>query len=135
MTTRRHAIATTVALVTTAGTWAQSYPSRPVKLMVGSAPGGAIDGVARTLAKSLTEKLGQSFIVENVGGDLGRRAIDEVSKAPPDGYTLLVGGAEIMGAKGRRDLEPVVQLVSVPYALVTGNSHARNDNVIPKNCG
>lgn len=122
MTTRRHAIATTVGLVAAPGTWAQGFPNKPVRLVVGFAPGGAIDGVARTLATSLTEKLGQTFIVENKGGSVGRLAIDEVRKAPPDGYTLLVAGAEVMGAQGRRDLEPVAQLVSVPHMLVASPS-------------
>ena len=74
-------------LVSTA--WAQSYPSRPVRVIVPFPPGGAPDLVGRTLAHGLQERLGQSFVVENRTGAGGNIAAEAVAKSAPDGYTLL----------------------------------------------
>lgn len=67
------------------------YPSRPVKFVVPYPPGGASDVTARILAEKLTEAYGQSFFIENRPGANGIIALDAVSKAPPDGYTILMG--------------------------------------------
>jgi tripartite-type tricarboxylate transporter receptor subunit TctC len=74
---------------------AQSYPNRPVRLLVGFAPGGAVDIAARVIANQLTASLGQSVIVENRAGATGNLAADFVAKAPPDGYTLLIANTTI----------------------------------------
>jgi tripartite-type tricarboxylate transporter receptor subunit TctC len=70
---------------------AQDYPSRPVKILVPYGPGGATDIVARVIAEQLRQSLGQSFIVENKPGAFGIIAIQELAKAAPDGYTLMIG--------------------------------------------
>jgi tripartite-type tricarboxylate transporter receptor subunit TctC len=70
--------------------WAQAYPTRPVRLVVGFAAAGASDVVARLLAQQLSERLGQSFIVENRTGAGTNIATEAVVRATPDGYTLLV---------------------------------------------
>jgi|SRR6516225_9998998 len=66
---------------------AQTYPSRPVRLIVGAVPGSAPDVIARLIAQSLAERLGQSFVVENRSGASGNLATEAVARAVPDGYT------------------------------------------------
>jgi tripartite-type tricarboxylate transporter receptor subunit TctC len=73
--------------------WAQTYPTRPVRMIVGFAAGQAIDILARLVAQWLSERLGQQFIVENRPGAGGNLGTEVVVRAPPDGYTLLVIGA------------------------------------------
>src|SRR6476620_10238171 len=71
---------------------AQAYPTRPVKLVVGSAAGGPLDIVGRLTGQWLSERLGQQFIVENRPGAGSNIAAEAVVRAMPDGYTLLVAG-------------------------------------------
>lgn len=86
--------ATMLALPALSGaTQAQSYPARPVRLIVGYAPGGATDITARLLAQRLSERLGQQFIVENRPGATTNIATEQVVRAPADGYTLLMATA------------------------------------------
>src|SRR5262245_53736387 len=73
--------------------WAQSYPARPVRIIVGSAAGGTTDIVARLMGQWLSERLGQSVIIENKTGAGGNIATEVIVRAPPDGYTLLVAGS------------------------------------------
>src|SRR5262245_43250565 len=72
--------------------WAQAYPSQPVRLVVGFAPGGPTDISARLIGQWLSERLGQAFVVENRPGGGSNVATEAVVRAPADGYTLLVGG-------------------------------------------
>lgn len=71
------------------GAQAQSWPARPVKLIVPYAPGGATDAVARPWADKLSQAFGQQFVVENRGGASGAIGVEAAAKSPPDGYTLL----------------------------------------------
>ena len=70
--------------------WAQTYPTRPVRLIVGYAPGGSSDLFARLIGQCLSERLGQPFIIENLPGAGGNIATEAVVRSPPDGYTLLM---------------------------------------------
>ena len=108
--------------------WAQTYPVKPVRILVGFSAGGGTDVTARVLAQKLGEYLGQSVVVENRPGSGGMIATEAVSKAAPDGYTLLLFAAAdvvqpAMRAKLNYDLErdfaPVSNVVVVPFALVT----------------
>ena len=88
--------------------FAQSYPSRVVRFVSPYAPGGGTDILARTLAQKLTENFGQSFVVENRAGGGGIVGIDSVAKAPPDGYTIL------LGSKGPLTMNPALH-TKLPY--------------------
>jgi tripartite-type tricarboxylate transporter receptor subunit TctC len=107
----------------------ESYPSRPVRILVPYAPGGATDIIARIVAQRLTESLGQSFVVENRTGANGNIALEATAKAPADGYTLMVGNvstnainesiyASQLSIRPSRDLVGVTKLVEVPHIVV-----------------
>jgi tripartite-type tricarboxylate transporter receptor subunit TctC len=108
--------------------WGQSYPSKPVKVVVPYPPGSTPDIVGRTLADKLQSALGQPFVVENHSGAAGNIGANIVAKAAPDGYTLLVGinGPVAVNKflyKGMpfdpdRDLVPISLLASSPQMLV-----------------
>lgn len=87
---------------------AQSYPAKAVRFIVPFAAGGGTDLVARTLAQRLTEALGHTFVVENRGGAGGVIGADLVAKAPPDGYTL------VLGSPGPMTINPNLQ-AKMPY--------------------
>ena len=72
---------------------AQSYPTRPVRIIVGFPPGGPTDTAARPMGQWLSERLGQQFVIENRPGASGNIATEAVVRAPPDGYTLLLFSA------------------------------------------
>ena len=72
--------------------WAQNYPTRPVRIIVGFPPGGGSDILARLMSQWLSERLNQAFIVENRPGAGGNIGTEAVVRAPADGYTLLLDG-------------------------------------------
>jgi tripartite-type tricarboxylate transporter receptor subunit TctC len=120
---------------------ADTYPSRPVKILVPYAPGGATDIIARIVAARLTDSLGQSFVVENRPGATGNLALEAVAKAPADGYTLFVGNvstntinentfANTLTIKPSRDLVGIAKLVEIPH--IVGASAAFPANTIPE---
>jgi len=83
-------VALAAALAMAANATAQSYPNRPVTVVVGFAPGGGTDTVARVMQRKLGEYLGQTIVVENRAGAGGIIGADVVAKAAPDGYTILL---------------------------------------------
>src|SRR5258707_13933191 len=75
--------------------WAQDYPSKPVRMVVGFPPGGGTDVVARILQPRLTELLGQTIVIDNRPGATGTVAAGQVAKAAPDGYTIMMGHVSV----------------------------------------
>src|SRR3954463_7269192 len=106
---------------------AADYPTRPVRLVVGFAPGGPTDILARHMARFLTERLGQQVIVENKPGATGNIATEYVINQPPDGYTILVTSTanainmtfySKLSFDSLRDAEPVAGLASISYLML-----------------
>src|SRR5262245_36827533 len=106
--------------------WSQSYPSRPVRWIVGGAAGGSPDILARLIGQVLSERLGQQFIIENRPGAGGNIGAEAVVNAPADGYTLLFIGAnntinatlyEKINFDILRDIAPVASIVRVPNVM------------------
>ena len=87
------AASTTVLPAASYEAWAQTYPARPVRMIVPFGPGGGTDIVARLIGQWLTERLGQTFVIENRPGAGGNLGTEAVVRAPPDGYTLALIGA------------------------------------------
>src|SRR5499426_2086169 len=115
------------------------FPSKPVKILVPYAPGGATDIVARIVAEPMRQSLGQSFVVENKPGAFGILAIEEMARARADGYTLQVGNVStnaitpvIFASKFKvnydRDVVPVTNLIDIPaFLLVTTTNFSVKD--------
>jgi tripartite-type tricarboxylate transporter receptor subunit TctC len=106
--------------------WAQTYPTRPVRIVVPFAPGGVNDITARLIGQWLSEHLGQQFIIENRPGGGGNIGIEAVVRSPADGYTLLVVGTtaainatlfEKLSYNFIRDIAPVASIVRVPHVM------------------
>lgn len=114
-------------LALTAPAAAQNYPSRPLRVVVPFAPGGAVDLVARSVAPRLSEALGQSIVVDNRGGAGGTIGTDIVAKARPDGHTLLVASMGVavnavlypkLPYDTLKDLAPITTLGEQPNIVV-----------------
>jgi len=106
--------------------WAQAYPSRPVRLIVGFAPGGTTDITARLIGQWLSERLGQQFLIENRTGAATNIATEAVVRAPADGYTLLLVTAsnainatlyDKLGFNFIRDIAPVAGIIRYPLVM------------------
>jgi tripartite-type tricarboxylate transporter receptor subunit TctC len=116
-----------LAIVASVGE-AQTYPQRPVRMIVPFAPGGTTDALGRVLAHALGERLGQQVVVENRPGGGGTLGAEAGARAAPDGYTLLLGSAEAFGmTEGTRkrlaynpdkDLVPVVMVARAPNVFI-----------------
>jgi tripartite-type tricarboxylate transporter receptor subunit TctC len=111
--------------------WAQSYPSRPVRVIVGFPAGGTPDVFARLIGEWLSERLGQSFVIENRPGAATNIATELVARAAPDGYTLLmVAAPNVVNAtlypdlkfNFIRDIAPVASIGGIPFIMVVNPS-------------
>jgi tripartite-type tricarboxylate transporter receptor subunit TctC len=101
-----------VRLLANASALTQAWPERPIRLLVGYSAGGGVDAIARMLSSRLPELLGQQAIVENRAGAAGMIAADAVSKAAPDGYTLVLGESGLLIGKHLNPKMPFDPLTS-----------------------
>jgi tripartite-type tricarboxylate transporter receptor subunit TctC len=120
-----------VLLAATAAFAQESYPARPITLVVPFPPGGVTDTLARLLAERMKASLKQTVVVENVGGAGGSIGLGRVARAAPDGYTIAIGSSEtnVFNAVSLAlnydvvtDFTPIVQLPAYPFLIVSTNS-------------
>jgi tripartite-type tricarboxylate transporter receptor subunit TctC len=111
--------------------WAQAYPSRPVRLIVGFPAGGALDITARLMGEWLSQRLGQPFVIENRPGAATNIATETVVKAGPDGYTILMASTtnainaalyDKLNFNFIRDIVPIAMISSLPLVMVVNPS-------------
>ena len=111
--------------------WAQAYPTRPVRIIVGFAPAGGTDIMARLIGQWLSERLGQQFVIENRPGAGGNIATEAVVNAPPDGYTIILDVLsnvlnaslyEHLSFNFLKDIAPVAGVANAPYVMVINPS-------------
>ena len=107
------------------------YPTKPIRLLVPTAPGGGLDIVARVIAPRLSENLGRQVVVDNRAGASGAIALELTARASPDGYTLMIFSAGQVGyvavtkSSGfdlTRDFTPITQISQAPYVLAVSNT-------------
>ena len=135
MTIRKRTCAAGLALAALLGTIAtaaaQAFPTRPVTIVVPYPAGGLFDGIARALAEGMRVPLGQSVVVENVGGAGGSIAVGRVARAAPDGYTIAIGSGDQFVINAAiyplqydvvRDFEPISLLMDGPNLIVSKNA-------------
>ena len=112
--------------LTVSASWAQSYPSRPVRVIIPFPPGGTLDAVGRMLAQKLSEQMGQPFVIENKPGGNGIIGADIVAKAPADGYTLLFNASTFTSApmtmkqvpySVEKDFAPIALVAKAPLSV------------------
>jgi tripartite-type tricarboxylate transporter receptor subunit TctC len=123
----RYVLALLAALISIQGN-AQTFPSKPITMVVGFEPGGGTDTVARVVAKFLADNIGQQVLVENRAGAGGNIAVDYTIKSAPDGYTLVLANVGALTVNPHlmklsydpmRDLAPVTMAVVFPNVIVT----------------
>jgi tripartite-type tricarboxylate transporter receptor subunit TctC len=103
---------------------AQTYPVKPVRIILGFAAGGALDITARLIGQSLSERLDQQFVIENRTGANGNIANEAVVRSSPDGYTLLMIGPTFdkLSLNFMRDIAPVAGIINQPYVMLVNSS-------------
>jgi len=133
---RRHFLSALGASALAGSAVAQTYPSRPVRIIVPFAPGGSTDVIARALSEALGRELGQTVVIDNKGGAGGIIGVQEVIRAVPDGHTLLMvspsntGAVPAMTQKSYNpvtDLSPIINIAAAPWLIAVHPSFpARN---------
>jgi tripartite-type tricarboxylate transporter receptor subunit TctC len=117
--------------------WAQTYPARPVRLVVGFAPGGPNDIVGRVLGDKLSQALGKPIVIENVTGGAGNFAVDRVAKAAPDGHTLILATSTPIVVNPslypKRAFDPLKDLAPISEVCYAPNILLVHDDVPAKN--
>jgi tripartite-type tricarboxylate transporter receptor subunit TctC len=117
-----------LGVVASANSFAQSWPAKPIRIVIGFAPGGTTDVMARLVAQGLTESLGQTVVIDNKPGASGNIAASEVIRATPDGYTLFISPTSVETVNPHiikstilpsRDLTPVAGIGKSQMYLVT----------------
>ncbi len=115
---------------------AQTYPSRPITIVVPFPAGGPVDVVGRLLAERMRESLGQPVLIENVAGASGSIAVGRVARAAPDGYTIVIGNWATFVVNGAifplqydlvKDFEPIGLITTQPYLVVARKTMPAND--------
>ena len=136
MLQRRTLIAAAALALAAGGALAQPWPAKPVTMIIPFPPGGTLDAVGRLLAQKLGEQLGQTFIVENRAGGAGTIGSIAVTKAQPDGYTLLFNASTLtttpMAMKSVpydavKDFAPIALVAKAPLAIALNNNVPAND--------
>jgi tripartite-type tricarboxylate transporter receptor subunit TctC len=125
-----------VALCSAPASGQGTYPTRPVRMVIPFAPGGASDFVGRIMQPKMSELLGQQVVIENRGGSSGNIGMEAAAKADPDGYTVFLGNIgtiainaavfRSLAVKPTRDFIAVTEVVDVPGVLIANNSFAPN---------
>jgi tripartite-type tricarboxylate transporter receptor subunit TctC len=131
------AVAGLLLALATPAAWAQAWPAKPIKILVGVTPGGTTDTLARFLGQEMTRELGQPVVVENRAGAGGNIAAEAVARSAPDGYTLLfvnTSHSVNMGLYGSRvpydavkDFTPIMQVSTGPAVLVAARDFPGRD--------
>jgi len=130
------AAACAAALQSITSASAQSYPTRPVTLVVPLAPGGSTDVIGRIMAEAMRPALGQPVIVENTAGAGGTIGVGRVARASPDGYTILIGQWSTNVASGAiyplqfdllKDFEPIALIATQPFLIVARKTMPANN--------
>src|SRR2546425_475957 len=120
-----------LAMACAGSAFAQSYPSKPIRLVVPFPAGGSVDMVARLVGKKLSDSMGQPVVVDNRAGASGNIGMDFVAKSASDGYTLLMASAALtanahlyakMSFDPLKDLQPVIRVADQPNVLVVNPS-------------
>jgi tripartite-type tricarboxylate transporter receptor subunit TctC len=126
----------TVAL-TAVSALAQSYPNRPIRLIVSFPPGGAVDVIARTVGTPLGERLGQQVVVDNRPGSNGNIAAEIAARSRPDGYTLFLGSDALVGVNphiyAKMPVDPLKDFVPVATLVANMLILAVNPTIVPAN--
>jgi tripartite-type tricarboxylate transporter receptor subunit TctC len=125
----RLALAVLTALVLAASAGAQTYPSRPIRMIVPFPPGGGTDSVSRVVAQELAKSTSWTVVIENKAGAGGMIGLQEAARATPDGYTMVMGQVDniVIAPHVQRsslldpvkDLTPVIQVASSPFLFMT----------------